>query len=158
MYSKSEAKSARHEWIPSASNTGILSYVYVRTFAPFAGDNMFTSMTCPTLSSSTILQIPRTHILFSLASSSADISVQSLRSSDGHPLSILTFDTGYSAKLFNLLREQCDALYAAAELLKKATSAATKEFRDGPAPLEDGEGESEDEDVEEDDLESSGRS
>ena len=62
------------------------------------------------VSSSTILQIPRTHILFSLASSSADISVQSLRSSDGHPLSILTLDTSYSANLFNLFREEYSAL------------------------------------------------
>jgi len=154
MYSKSEAKSARHEWILSASNIGILSYVYVRTFTPFAGDNMFTSMTCPALSSSTILQIPRTHILFLF--SSADISVQSLRSSDGHPLSILTLDTSYSANLFNLFREECSALYAATELLKKATSAATKEFREGPAFVGDGQGMSDDDEDDEEDGVGSG--
>jgi len=31
-----------------------------------------------------------------------------------------------------LFHEECDALYAATELLKKATSATTKEFREGP--------------------------
>ena len=153
MYSKSEAKSVRHEWIPSPSNIGVLSYVYVRTFALFAGDNMFNSMTCPTLSSSTILQIPRTHILILLASSSETISVQSWRSADDHPLSVLTLDADYSAKLLRLLRGHCDALHAGAEALKKATAAANKEFHDGPGLLGDAEAVSEDEDVEEDALE-----
>jgi len=56
----------------------------------------------------------------------------------------------YSANLFNLFHEECSALYAATELLKRATSAATKEFREGPAFLGDGQGMSDDEDDEED--------
>jgi len=52
--------------------------------------------------------------------------------------------------LFNLFRDECGALYVATELLKKATSAATKEFPEGPAFLGDWQGMSDDEDDEED--------
>ena len=57
--------------------------------------------------------------------------------------------------LFNLFRDECGALYVATELLKKATSAATKEFPEGPAFLGDGQGMSNDEDDEEDGVGSS---
>jgi len=60
----------------------------------------------------------------------------------------LTLETEYSAKFFNLLCGHCDALDAGAEILKKATATATKEFRNGSALL----GEAEDEDVEEEDI------
>ena len=69
---------------------------------------------------------------------------------DGCPLSILTLDRSYSANLFNLFCDECGALYVATELLKKATSTATKEFREGPAVLGDGQGMSDDEEDEED--------
>jgi len=63
-------------------------------------------------------------------------------------LSILTLETEYSAKFFNLLCGHCNALDAGAEVLKKATATATKEFRDGSALL----GEAEGEDIEEEDI------
>ena len=69
-------------------------------------------------------------------------------------LSILALETEYSAKFFNLLCGHCDALDAGAEVLKKATATATKEFRDGSALL----GEAEDEDVKEEDIVESGTS
>ena len=55
MYSKSESKGPKHEWIPSAPSIVGLSYIYIRTFDISAGKGMFSSLTCPSLSSSTIL-------------------------------------------------------------------------------------------------------
>jgi hypothetical protein len=118
MYSKGEGKGSKHEWIPSAPSVGVLSYIYVTVFKPFAGNNMFSSMTCPSLSSSTILQVPRTHVLFSLASSAPKISSQKLKTTDGHPFSLVTLDT-YSATVFEALHQHSDALYDALVVLQK---------------------------------------
>ena len=60
-------------------------------FNVFAGNGIFSSMTCPSLSSSMILHIPHTHILFSLASSAPNITSQELKTADGHPFSLTHF-------------------------------------------------------------------
>ncbi|KAJ6609212.1 hypothetical protein B0H10DRAFT_2226075 [Mycena sp. CBHHK59/15] len=60
-------KSTMHDWIPNVSSVGLPSYIYISVYRQFAGA-MFTSIACEKLSCPTVLQIPRTHILFSLAS------------------------------------------------------------------------------------------
>ncbi|GLB36846.1 putative ulp1 protease family, C-terminal catalytic domain [Lyophyllum shimeji] len=118
MYSKGEGKSARHEWITSADSLGILSNVYVRLFAPFGGENMFTSMACRDLASSTILQIPRTHILLSLASSTKALTWSDIQTASGHPLSLLTL-CPFSTSIFQQFSRRRDELYAGLKVLKK---------------------------------------
>ncbi|KAF8803503.1 hypothetical protein BYT27DRAFT_7259964 [Phlegmacium glaucopus] len=124
MYSKSEGKGSKHEWIPSAPSIGVLSYVYIRTFNVFTGNGMFSSLTCPSLSSSTILQIPRTHILFSLASSASNITSQELKTADGHPFSLITLDT-YSVSVFDAFRLRSNDLYKAVKVLQKGVRSGT---------------------------------
>ena len=124
MYSKSEGKGSKHECIPSAPSIGVLSYVYVRTFNVFAGNGMFSSMSCPSLSSSTILQIPRTHVLFSLASSAPNITSQKLKTTDGHPFSLITLDT-YSVSVFESFRQRSSGLYKAVKVLQKGVRSGT---------------------------------
>ncbi|KAJ6528169.1 hypothetical protein B0H19DRAFT_1083694 [Mycena capillaripes] len=61
------AKNTNHDWVPSVDSVGAPSYIYVQTYRPLGG-GFFTSMSCEKLGCPTFLQIPRTHILFSLAS------------------------------------------------------------------------------------------
>ena len=150
MYSKGEGKGSKHEWIPSAPSIGVLSYVYMRTFKIFAGKGMFSSLTCPSLSSSTILQIPRTHILLSLASSAPNITSQELKTADGHPFSLITLDA-YSVSAFEAFRLRSEELYEAVKALQKGVRSGTVgDFAetvviDAEAPGSDSEGEDEDE-------------
>ncbi|KAJ6449728.1 hypothetical protein DFH09DRAFT_93659, partial [Mycena vulgaris] len=59
-------KNTNHDWIPTATSVGTPSYIYVSVYRQFAGA-IFSSMACGILSCPTVLQIPRTHIFFSLA-------------------------------------------------------------------------------------------
>lgn len=150
MYSKGEGKGSKHEWIPSAPSIGVLSYAYIRTFDAFAGKGMYSSLTCPSLSSSTILQIPRTHILLSLASSAPGITSQELETADGHPFSLTTLDT-YSLSAFKAFRLRSNELYEALKALKKGVrSGVVGDFVHAEAvDVEALEVDSEDEEVEE---------
>ncbi|KAJ6565443.1 hypothetical protein B0H10DRAFT_1965652 [Mycena sp. CBHHK59/15] len=56
-----------HDWVSSVNSVGAPSYVYVQSYRSLGG-GLFTSMSCEKLGSPTFLQIPRAHILFSLAS------------------------------------------------------------------------------------------
>ncbi|KAF8178293.1 hypothetical protein K438DRAFT_1977929 [Mycena galopus ATCC 62051] len=60
-------KNTMHDWIPAVTSVGSPSYVYVLTYRQFTGP-LFMSMACEKLPCPTVLQIPRTHVLFSLAS------------------------------------------------------------------------------------------
>ena len=151
MYSKGEGKGSKHEWIPSAPSIGVLSYIYARTFNVFAGNGMFSSMTCPSLSSSTILQVPRTHILFSLTSSVPNITSQELKTADGHPFSLITLDP-FSVSAFEAFRQRSNELYKAVKALQKGVRSGTvgdlSQFAT-TALVESLEVDSEDEEVEE---------
>ncbi|KAG7095217.1 hypothetical protein E1B28_005992 [Marasmius oreades] len=91
MYSKGNYKGARHEDVSEVKNVGVLSYIYVRTYT-LLGHNTFTTMSCPQLNSETFLQIPRTHLLLSLASFS--INKQPLATSE---FSIIILDSAATA-------------------------------------------------------------
>jgi hypothetical protein len=104
--STSEAQNMNGSQPHRASSTGVLSYVYVKIFKSFAGNNMFSSMTCPSLSSSTILQVPRTHVLFSLASSAPKIASQEFKTR-----SRLQMAT-YSTTIFEAFRQRSNELYS----------------------------------------------
>ena len=96
----------------------LVSYLYVRIFAPFAGESMFTSMACQSLSSSSIIQIPRSHILLSLASATRTITFQQLESPNGHPLTLATL-CPYSSSIFLQFLKCQDALYTGLETLQR---------------------------------------
>ena len=85
---------------------------------------MFSSLTCPSLSSSMILQIPRTHILLLLASSAPNITSQELKTANGHPFSLITLDA-YSVSAFEAFRLRSNELYEAVKALQKGVCSGT---------------------------------
>lgn len=100
MYSQSSYRGAKHEWLPSIDSVGTPSYINIQVFRPFA-NNIYSSLSCPTLHCSTFLRIPGTHILFSLASCT-NIMRQKISSANGHPVSLITlcqFSIGILDKL-----------------------------------------------------------
>ncbi|KAF6744659.1 hypothetical protein DFP72DRAFT_928031, partial [Ephemerocybe angulata] len=97
-----------------AEAQGAASYIYVRKFASMAFDNLdFTSLDCPSLASPTYLQVPRTHVVFSLASFSRSIITQTIRN-----LTLATLCPG-SSTLFTLFQGHRDALYACVKELQR---------------------------------------
>lgn len=68
MYSQASYCGARHERISETNTIGLISFIYVRQYKVLA-PTIHTTLTDPTLNCYTYLQIPRTHILFSLQSS-----------------------------------------------------------------------------------------
>ncbi|KAJ7151882.1 hypothetical protein C8R43DRAFT_1067439 [Mycena crocata] len=90
-------KNTNHDWIPQTTSVGTPSYVYVLVYKQVGGP-LFTSMSCATLACPTYLQIPRSHLLFSLASFTG-IDRQAIASA-GHPLTLLTL----CADSFSLLQ------------------------------------------------------
>ncbi|KAJ7508549.1 hypothetical protein B0H11DRAFT_2304702 [Mycena galericulata] len=134
MYSKN----THHDWIPLATSIGTPSYIYIRVYRPFGGA-LFSSMSCPKLACSTFLQIPCTHILFSLASFS-QIQRQDITTAN-HPLTLVTL-CQTSMALFEAFHKERNALQSALkELGKKSKS---KKVDDGPlqAPIPSESGES----------------
>jgi len=81
-------------------------------------------MTCPSLFSSTILQVPCTHILFSLASSAPNITSQELKTADGHPFSLITLDP-FSVSAYEAFRQRSNELYQAVKALQKGVRSGT---------------------------------
>ncbi|KAF6742271.1 hypothetical protein DFP72DRAFT_1022703 [Ephemerocybe angulata] len=67
MYSRGNGKNAKHDWVPQIDNLGLASYIYVLKYIPMAGHSVFTALACPQLASPSFIQVPRTHLLFSLA-------------------------------------------------------------------------------------------
>lgn len=125
MYSKN----THHDWIPLAASVGTPSYIYVRVYRQFGGA-LFSSMSCPKLACSAFLQIPRTHILFSLASFSK-IKRQDVPTA-GHPLTLITLCKD-SLALFDVFHTQRNALsLSLQELAKKIKS---KKVDDEPLPM-----------------------
>lgn len=121
MYSKS----TNHDWIPLANSVGTPSYIYVQAYQPFGGA-MFSSMCYQKLSCSTFLQIPRTHILFSLASFPR---IQRQEVAGDNPVLLVTLCKD-SFELYEAFHRQRNALHLSIqELGKKAKS---KNAEDGP--------------------------
>ncbi|KAJ2915314.1 hypothetical protein MD484_g5089, partial [Candolleomyces efflorescens] len=129
MYSKGPGKNSKHEWIKSMDKLGVASYIYVRKLSAMAGDSVFTSLTCPTLSSPTYLQIPRTHLLFSLASFSQSISIQSI-SVNGNDFNLVNL-CSISAGLFNVFNSNCDELYEALKVLLRSLNGQRRQGSSG---------------------------
>ncbi|KAJ6504529.1 hypothetical protein DFH09DRAFT_943717 [Mycena vulgaris] len=112
-------KNTNHDWIPTATSVGTPSYIYVSVYRQFAGA-IFSSMACGILSCPTVLQIPRTHILFSLASFTK-ITRQAVPTAEGYPHMLATLCPS-SLELLQKLRQSQTALVAAvlhlAQLMK----------------------------------------
>jgi hypothetical protein len=70
IYTKGDTRTANHSWIPLAENIGTPSKVGVQIYTHFTGST-YSSNTCKELDCSTFLHVPRTHIIFSLASFTA---------------------------------------------------------------------------------------
>ncbi|KAK7005534.1 hypothetical protein R3P38DRAFT_3215270 [Favolaschia claudopus] len=112
-------KSTYHEWIPFTTSVGTPSYVYAVVYKNVS-DNLFTSISCPTLSCPTVLQFPRTHILLSLPSFTPTISIQRISMKDsGLPHTMVTL-CETSENLLAKLRELQIAVAAAVEALSSA--------------------------------------
>ncbi|KAJ6524888.1 hypothetical protein DFH09DRAFT_1372073 [Mycena vulgaris] len=110
-------KNTMHDWLPMAASVGSPSYVYIAVYSPIAG-HMFTSMSCPKLACGSIIQIPRTHLLFSLASYSRTIQRQAIPTTEGHPHVLLTLCEASSALLREIRANQLSFHSAVAQLVK----------------------------------------
>ncbi|KAF5332101.1 hypothetical protein D9611_008005 [Ephemerocybe angulata] len=114
-YSKGNGKNAKHDWATGIENLGVASYIYVRKFVPLAGDSVFTALSCPELSTVTLVQVPRTHLLFSLGTFTI---------SRGQSVSVNGFDYGVlnlcatSTALFTTLRNRRGLLSECIRVLK----------------------------------------
>ncbi|KAJ7780986.1 hypothetical protein B0H16DRAFT_1496749 [Mycena metata] len=103
-------KNTMHDWIPNAPSIGTPSYIYVLAYRPFAGA-IFTSIACEQYSCPTVLQVPRTHILFSLASYNRTTR-QLVPTAEKLPHTLITLCAD-SLALFQKMRESKLALSAA---------------------------------------------
>ncbi|CAK5278910.1 unnamed protein product [Mycena citricolor] len=110
-------RTSTHEWIPAAYSVGTPSYVYAWLYTSLAG-NIFSSIACKKLSCPTILQIPRTHILYSLASFSG-ISQQDVTTVGGHPHKLVTLCAD-SLMVMQVLSEVTPAVNSAVNALVSA--------------------------------------
>ncbi|KAJ6537582.1 hypothetical protein B0H10DRAFT_2141861 [Mycena sp. CBHHK59/15] len=102
-------KNTMHDWILNTTSVGTPSYICIAVYRQFAG-SLFSSVACEKLSCPTVLQIPRTHILFSLAS--YRITRQSIPTQEGYPHTMATLCAA-SLKLFQTLHQGQVALQAA---------------------------------------------
>ncbi|KAK7034444.1 hypothetical protein R3P38DRAFT_2519034, partial [Favolaschia claudopus] len=107
-------KNTMHDWIPNAPHVGTPSYIFLHqeyrpAYRRFAGA-MFSSIACERLSCPTVLQIPRTHLLFSLAS--YKITRQSLPTPEGYPHTMATLCAA-SLDVINTMHMNAAALQAA---------------------------------------------
>ncbi|KAF6765255.1 hypothetical protein DFP72DRAFT_1059047 [Ephemerocybe angulata] len=119
-YTKGAGKHGSHKRMEKLENLGAASYIYVRKFASMAFDNLdFTSLDCPSLASPTYLQVPRTHVVFSLASFSRSITTQAVRN-----LTLATLCPESSA-LFTFFLGHRDALYACVKELQRTIKNAS---------------------------------
>lgn len=126
MYSQSYYRGAQHEAVTELKSSGLPSYVYIQVYAPFSGAIM-SSLSCPSLATTTFLQIPRTHILFSLAS--YGMSWTEVTSADAHLFTMLTLGPETFAIFSTFLRHAHDfktAVQVLKGLLSSRGSMATK--------------------------------
>jgi hypothetical protein len=121
-------KSTHHDWISIAESVGTPSYIYVLVYLQLGG-NFFSSLTCQALGCPTILQIPRTHILFSLTSYT--IARMASPTADGHPHALVTLCEDSHA-LFQLFQQHSKGLHVVIDDLAKSAKAKGKNM-DGSA-------------------------
>ncbi|KAJ7716106.1 hypothetical protein DFH07DRAFT_785479 [Mycena maculata] len=119
MYSKN----TNHDWIAQTTSVGTPLYIYVQVYRLVGGD-LFTSMACQSLGTSSFLQIPRTHLLFSLASFSK-IQRQDVASKD--PVTLVTLCAD-SLALYQAFHRARSALQVSIQELSK--SAKSKKVED----------------------------
>ncbi|KAJ7077204.1 hypothetical protein C8R43DRAFT_1083442 [Mycena crocata] len=112
-------KNTNHDWIPQTTSVGTPSCVYVLVYKQVGGP-LFTSMSCATLACPTYLQIPRSHLLFSLASFTG-IDRQAITSA-GHPLTLLTLCADSFSLLLSLHERRQVLQGCVLDLSKKAKS------------------------------------
>jgi hypothetical protein len=124
-------KSTHHDWISIAESVGTPSYIYVLVYLQLGG-NFFSSLTCQALGCPTVLQIPRTHILFSLASYT--IARQASPTADGHPHTLVTLCKDSHA-LFQIFQQHSKGLHVAIDGLAKSVKAKGKNADGGSAHL-----------------------
>lgn len=131
-------KNAHHDWIPLANRVGTPSYVYIKVYRQIGG-RLFSSMSCQRLACSSFLQIPRTHILFSLASYS-EIQRQDVPETS-HPLTLVTLSEA-SLALFEAFHSRRNALNLSIKELDKRAKSKKMEDRPLHATVSSGSGES----------------
>ncbi|KAH9945584.1 hypothetical protein B0H21DRAFT_709290 [Amylocystis lapponica] len=134
----------------AAQSTTGSNLLTVSVYGTFYGTTTYSSIACTELGSTTFLRIPRTHIIFSLASSSNSITAKSVVMPDGQTVEMVTLDS-FSAELMKTLQDRKEQISQAVQDLcnlqkKKRTLLST--------PEGGGEGEHGGEDSEDDDSDS----
>ncbi|KAJ6594796.1 hypothetical protein B0H19DRAFT_1284500 [Mycena capillaripes] len=125
-------KNTMHDWIPMTTSIGTPSYICISVYSPVAG-RIFTSMSCPKLACGSIIQIPRTHLLFSFASFNKIRRQDTPTAEEGYPHVLLTLCETSSA-LFQTFRKNRVSLHTAVQELVKMSKSrhATSQ---GPSEL-----------------------
>ncbi|KAH9933100.1 hypothetical protein B0H21DRAFT_835847 [Amylocystis lapponica] len=118
MYSKSDGRGMNHDWLPSTHSLGVPSYVNIQVYSALSGTTTYSSLACKELGSTTFLRIPRTHIIFSLASSAKSIKKGNLAMPDGTNFETVMLDL-FSAGLMETLQGRATQIAQAVKDLKK---------------------------------------
>ncbi|KAI0696274.1 hypothetical protein BC835DRAFT_878998 [Cytidiella melzeri] len=66
MYTKSEGRGSKHAWTASVDSVGTPSYIAVQIYSHFAGST-YSANSCKKMDCPTFLNVPRTHVVLSLA-------------------------------------------------------------------------------------------
>jgi len=122
MYTKASYRGAKHEAISRVESVGLPSNIYVQVLSPLFG-NVFTSLSCNTLSCNSYLQIHRSHIIFSLAS--YNITLQEVSSLDTHPFTLATLPPD-AAKIWTSLQSLLAQVSGSVAQLQKLSSSSRK--------------------------------
>ncbi|KAI0067574.1 hypothetical protein BV25DRAFT_1876116 [Artomyces pyxidatus] len=133
MYTNSGARGAKHDWISSISSVGAPSYINVQVFRLSYGST-YTSLSCSTLGCSTFLRIPRTHILFSLATA-ISLRKTGCSSDPAYPVSVVALDP-FSEGIINILKDRVQAVSDAVAEVIRSSRKPRQALRNGDAEVE----------------------
>jgi hypothetical protein len=129
MYTTSGARNAPHQWIPSITSVGILSYINILVFRTFSGDTL-SSLSCTPLGCSSFLRVPRNRVLFSLAS--CGISRSDNMTPAGQPYVLATLPP-FAANILRLLQSRSAQIFLSIKelnVLMKVKETVTEEGED----------------------------
>ncbi|TFY80298.1 hypothetical protein EWM64_g3714 [Hericium alpestre] len=124
MVTNSGARGANHDWTPSVDSIGALLFVHVRVFTP-SFLHTYSMLSCAELGCVTNLRVPRTHLIFSLATASADIQKVDMVSNPHHPFRYITLGT-FSVQILRALEQRKNDVASCVHDLVKKESARQK--------------------------------
>ncbi|KAI0690476.1 hypothetical protein BC835DRAFT_1307880 [Cytidiella melzeri] len=124
LYTKNNSRASKHAWTHSVDSIGMPLYVAVQTYTVFTGST-YSSNSCKSLDCPTFLNVPRTHVVFSLASFERTILTHTI-SLGAQEIDTVTLCTESTQLLLTLTLRQDDlskSIKRLCELCKRSTTA-----------------------------------